>query len=162
MVLAAAAIIFLLVQVVRSLPNDDVSGVTDEVAASDTTAPTTAAPTTAAPSAATVLATELRAEAARLTGADGVAAPELAARLRLVADQVERGDAAAPIAATGVIFDVARWRQANQLGDAATVNAIQLLQRIDGVAVAGSAPAPTSPPAAAADDGKGKKDKKND
>jgi len=75
---------------------------------------------------------------------DGAAAGELAVRMRAVADQVGRGDASVAANATGLIVDVARWYQAGQLTEGATVGTIQLLQRVAGVAVAGSATGATA------------------
>jgi eukaryotic-like serine/threonine-protein kinase len=160
--LAALAILFLLFQLLRSVPRDDLDPETfpaSTVASSpvpSTQAPSTQAPSTQsqptrAPSAATVLAGHLRTAAGRLGPGDGPAASDLAGRMRAVADQLERGDATVAAAATGLIVDVARWRQAGQLGDAATVAAIQLLQAVPGVSVAGSGPAAVTPPAGNAD-----------
>ena len=143
--LVGLVVLFLLFQVLR--PDGD-TAVTEAGAptasstvAPSTVAPTTVPPTTAAPSAAASLAAELRTGASRLGPGDGVAAPGLAVRMKVVADQVERGDPAATTTATALIIDVAIWRQAGQLGDAATVTAVQLLQKVQVAAVGGSAPA---------------------
>jgi hypothetical protein len=90
----------------------------------------------------------LRDAANRLAPGDGAAAAEVAVRMRAVADQVERGDSAASADATGLIVDVARAHQAGQLTDGATITAIQLLQTVPGVAIAGSATAVTAATAA--------------
>jgi len=103
-----------------------------------------------APSAASLLARQMRAEADRLSPADGARASDLAAGLRSVADQVEAGGGGA--AATGLLVSVAGWHRDRQLSDGATVSAVRLLQRVPGVsgaaAVATTAPAP--PPTTAA------------
>jgi len=148
--LASVAILLLLLQLIRSQSVDDVirdevrAGVSTTVATqgSDTQAPATQAPR--AQSAAAVLAGEMRAGAGRLSSGDGSAAPELAVRLRAVADQVERDAPGTDDTATGLIVDVARWRQSGLLNDGATLLAIQLLQRVPGVA--DSTPAVTAAP----------------
>ncbi len=103
--------------------------------ASDTSAPSTsAAPaTTAAVSPAASLASELRAEAGRLSAADGARAADLASSLRQVADQVPSGDGGA--AATGAIISAGAWRLTGQLTEASANSAIALLSRVPGVTV---------------------------
>ena len=70
----------------------------------------------------------------------------------------------AAVGATALIIDSAVWRQAGQLGDAATVTVVQLLQKVQ-VAVGASAPAAavTSPAPVVVpnDTSKGKGDKNN-
>ncbi|MEA2828830.1 MAG: hypothetical protein QOG43_3269, partial [Actinomycetota bacterium] len=87
-------------------------------------------------------------------------------RLRTLADQVQRGDSGASTAATALIIDVAKWRQAGQLDDGATLGAVQLLQQVPGVVVAGSATATPTTAAQVVPSGPVKakpgKDKKND
>jgi hypothetical protein len=139
-VLAGLAVLFLLVQVLRSLPHEDATVDAAKAPSASSTTPQTTA-TTAAPTAATVLAATMRQGAALLTPANGAAAAELAGRLRTLADQVQRGDSGASTAATALIIDVAKWRQAGQLDDGATLGAVQLLQQVPGVVVAGSATA---------------------
>ncbi len=151
--LAAVAVVFLVVQMLRSLPREDATGVAAGSASSATTltpatTPATTPPSSAAPTPGRQLAEELRAGAATLGPAHGTAAPELAARLRVVADAVERADAGAPAAATALIVDIVRWRQAGQLNDVATVGGVQLLQKVPGLTVAGSAPAVAAGPSA--------------
>ena len=146
--LAAIALVVLLAQVFARESTDDL--VTD-VARSAATTPTTVAPTTTVTAPGAPLAAELRAVADRLGAGDGVAAADLAAGLRTVADQVERGEASAAGTATGLLVNLAGWFQNGQLTPAAAVTAVQLLQKVPGLAAAGSAPAATSapPPAAA-------------
>ena len=141
--LAAVALIVLLVQVFARESTDDL--VTD-VARSAATTPATLAPTTTVTNPGAPLAAELRAAADRLGGGDGVAAADLAAGLRTVADQVERGEATAGGTATGLLVNLAGWFQNSQLTPAAAVTAVQVLQKVPGLAAAASA----SPPAAAA------------
>ena len=147
--LAAVALVVLLAQVFARESTDDL--VTD-VARSAATTPATVAPTTTVTSPGAPLAGELRAAADRLGGGDGVAAADLAAGLRTVADQVERGEASAAGTATGLLVNLAGWFQNGQLTPAAAVTAVQVLQKVPGLAAAGSAPAAASapPPAAAA------------
>jgi len=112
------------------------------------------------------LVRDLRAEADRLSAADGARATELAGRLRQVADQVESGGGGP--AATGLIVSVATWNRDRQLSTAATVTALTLLQQVPGVTVpttvapapttAAPAPAVTRAPATTRDRGKGKDD----
>ena len=148
--LAAVAVMILLFQMLRSDSVEDTVEEAARAAATTSTGATAQAP--APPSPAAALAGEMRDAASRWGAGDGPAAADLAGRMRAVADQVERGDAGAAGSATGVIVDIARWRQAGQLADGATVTAVQLLQRVPGVAAAGSAPAATAgPPPAAAD-----------
>lgn len=155
--LAVAAVIVLLGQLVRP---QSIDGAIETEALRASSPTTTVAPSTTVPSAAAALAAELRAGANRFGHADGPAAGELAARMRAIADLVERADANAPASATALIIEVAGWRQAGLLGDGATITAIQLLQRVPGVTVAGSAAATARAPAAGdADDLKGKPDK---
>ncbi len=176
MALAAVAVVILLAQIVPRQSIDDVAAERVRSASTSTTVAstsTTVAPTATAPSPAAALAAELRAGAARFGPGDGAAAPDLATRLRAVADQVERGELNGASSATNLIVDVALWRQAGQLTDGATVAAIQLLQKVPGVAIAGSAPAVTAAPPAptggspevfvpTGDDLKGKPDKDKD
>ena len=138
MALAALSALFLLVQVLPKESVDDVV-VVPGAATSPTSVvvPPDQAPAEA-PSEVAALAAELRSGAARLASGDGAAAPELAVRLRAVADEVERGVDGAADNATGLIVDVARWRQSGQLNDGATLLAVQLLQRVPGVAGASS------------------------
>ena len=144
--LAAVALVFLLVQVFDGESADDlVAGVAQTAA----TTPTTAAPTTTLASPGAALAAEMRAAAGGLGGDDGAAAADLAGRLRTIADHVERGEVSTGAIATGLLVDVARWYQSGQLTGGAAVTAVQLLQKVPGVAVAGSAPAAASPPPAA-------------
>jgi len=112
-------------------------------------APTTAAtqPTQPPLSPAALLAREMRAEADRLSPADGPRAGELAARLRGVADQVEAGGGGP--AAANLIVAVALWNRDGQISDSAMVSAVRLLQRVPGVTLATTAPAPTTPAATA-------------
>ncbi|MEA2972639.1 MAG: eukaryotic-like serine/threonine-protein kinase [Actinomycetota bacterium] len=146
--LAAVALIVLLAQVFARESTDDL--VTD-VSRSAATTPTTVAPTTTVTSPGAALAGELRAAADRLGGGDGVAAADLAGGLRAVADQVERGEATASASATGLLVNLAGWFQNGQLTPAAAVTAVQVLQKVPGLAAAGSAPAAASaPPSAAA------------
>jgi hypothetical protein len=111
------------------------------------------------------LVRDLRAEADRLSPADGARATELATRLRQVADQVEAGGGGP--AATGLIVSVATWNRDRQLSDGATVTALALLQQVPGVTVPTTvAPAPpptTRAPAttAAPDRGRGNEDNKD-
>ena len=146
--LAAVALVVLLAQVFARESTDDL--VTD-VARSAATTPTTVATTTTVTSPGARLAAELRAAADGLGGDDGVAAADLAAGLRTVADQVERGEATAAAAATGLLVNLAGWFQNGQLTAPAAVTAVQVLQKVPGLAAAGSAPAAASapPPAAA-------------
>ncbi|HVF14240.1 MAG TPA: serine/threonine-protein kinase [Acidimicrobiales bacterium] len=142
--LAVLAILLLLFQMFRPGDGDGDGTVTaTETAATSSTTP----PTTSAPSPAALLAAELRNVAAGLDPGDGAAAPGLGAKLRAVADQVERGDAAATTTAAALIIEVALARQAGQLGDAATLSVIQLLQKVQGFAAPAAAPPPTPNPA---------------
>jgi eukaryotic-like serine/threonine-protein kinase len=169
--LAAVALVVLLAQVFDGESADDlVAGVAQTAA----TTPTTATPTTTVVSPGAALAAEMRAAAGGLGGDDGAAAADLAGRLRTVADQVERGEVTTGAIATGLLVDIAGWYQSGQLTAGAAVTAVQLLQRVPGVAAAGSAAAASSsssPPAGnpspevfvPTDDGvKAKPDKGND
>jgi serine/threonine-protein kinase len=145
--LAVVSVVILLAQVLRPDSADDL---VESVAKSAATTPTTVAPTTTVTSPGATVAGQLRDFAGGLGGGNGAAAADLAGRMRTVADLVERGDLTAAGTATGLIVDVARWYQAGQLTDITTVAALQLLQKVPGVAVAGSAPAAAAPPPAAA------------
>jgi serine/threonine-protein kinase len=143
--LAAVALVVLLAQVFGRESTDHlVSG----VARSAATTPSTVAPTTTVASPGAALAGEMRAAAGRLNGGDGAAAADLAGRLRTVADQVERGEATTSATAIGLLVDIAGWYQSGQLTAGAAVTAVQVLQKVPGVAAAGSAPAAAAPAAA--------------
>ena len=145
--LAAIALVALLAQLVSRESADHLVA---DVAQSAATTPSTVAPTTTVASVGAPLAGQLRDAAGGLDGGDGAAAADLAGRLRTVADMVERGDVVAAATATGLVVDVVRWHQVGQLTDLATLTALQLLQKVPGVAVAGSAPAATAAPPPAA------------
>jgi serine/threonine-protein kinase len=167
--LVGAAVLFLLFQVLRPDESATVTEATGPSSTVATTPATTAAPAPT-PTPAATLAADLRTAAARLTPADGSAAPALAAKLQAIAGQVERGELGAPITATAAIIEVAVWRQTNQLGDAATGGAVQLLQRVQSIFAASAPPAvnvvPNDPAPSRSDNDndndKGKDKKDND
>jgi hypothetical protein len=149
--LAALGVIALVILLAQVLKTDSADDLVADVARSAATTPSTAAPTTTVPSPGAALAAQLRGTAGRLNGADGAASADLAGRMRTVADMLERGDLQTAATATGLIVDVARWFQDGQLTAGATVTAVQLLQQVPGVNIAGSAPAAASgPPTTAA------------
>jgi len=110
------------------------------------------------------LARDLRAEADRLSPADGARATELAGGLRQVADQVGAGGGGP--AATGLIVSIANWNRDRQLSDGATVTALTLLQQVPGVSVpttvAPAPPPPTQAPATTAAPNRGRGDDNKD
>ena len=132
--LAALAVLFLLVQVLAARVDDDAT-VADPDGASSTTTPATRP---AAPSAAASWPPSCGTAASRLGPGDGSGrTPTWPAGCGPSPTRSSGATPAAGTAATGLIVDVARWRQAGQLADGATVTAIQLLQKVPGVAVVG-------------------------
>ena len=113
--------------------------------------------TTAAPSPATALADQLRAEADRLSPADGAQAAAMATLLRQVADQVQAGSGGT--SATGAIVSIGAWRLTGQISDAAAASGIAVLSKVPGVTVVtlqSLSPAPAPPNNAAPNKSKGK------
>ena len=151
--LVAGLAVFALVLLLRACSPDPDPVADPRVETPTTQARTTQATQTTAQSSspAAVLARAMRAEADRLSPADGARASDLANGLRSVADQVEAGGGGP--AATGLLVSVATWNRDDQLTDGATVTAVQLLQQVPGVSVAPTAvvtTAPARPPTTAA------------
>ncbi len=143
--LVAGVAVFALVLLLRACSPD-----TDPGTRTDETPATTQAPSRAQSSSpGAVLARAMRAEADRLSPADGARASDLAEGLRRVADQVEAGGGGP--AATGLIVSAVTWNRDDQLSDGAMVTAVQLLQQVPGVATpAPVVTAPAPPPTTAA------------
>ena len=96
-------------------------------------APTTGAPptTAASPSPTAVLARDLRAAAESLGPDDGTLAPNLADRLRRLADAVEAGGGGGE--ATGLLATTVAWARTGQLDADAAATVTRLLLRVPGI-----------------------------
>jgi non-specific serine/threonine protein kinase/serine/threonine-protein kinase len=107
--------------------------------------------TTAATTPTQGLAQRLDDLAGRLDAAnDGSRAPDLAAWLHRVANDLRSGSPAAAGDATGAMVSAAAWNQTGQLGATATAQAVELLREVPGVQVTATTAAPTPTTAAAA------------
>ena len=106
------------------------------------------------------LASQLRQDAGRLTTSDGTAAPQLAARLRSVADEVAAGQGGPD--ATALFRDVARWSDAGQLSGPAAATTMTLLRGVPGFDGAAATPTTAPPPPPTTVPPKAREDKKGE